>query len=98
MVHRLERDGAHYVIQSVSTAAGIAALFVTGRYVQESRGTLTPQGLQPEQFVVRRGRIERSESATFDWASSRATVSDAQRTRTVLVRVPWISAARAWSP
>jgi hypothetical protein len=75
VVHRFERDGAHYVIRSVSTAAGIAALFVTGRYVQESRGVLTPQGFQPEQFVVRRGRVERSESTAFDWPSSRATVS-----------------------
>ncbi|HUN67386.1 MAG TPA: DUF3108 domain-containing protein [Burkholderiales bacterium] len=75
IVHRFEREGTHYAIQSVSTAAGIAALFATGRYVQESRGILTPQGLQPEQFVVRRGRVERSESAAFDWAASRATVS-----------------------
>jgi hypothetical protein len=75
VVHRLERDGAHYVIHSVSEAVGIAALFATGRYVQESRGTLTQLGFQPEQFVVRRGRVERSESAAFDWASSRAMLS-----------------------
>ncbi len=75
VVHRFERDGARYVIQSVSVAVGITALFATGRYVQESRGMLTPQGLQPEQFVVRRGRAERTESAAFDWASSRATLS-----------------------
>lgn len=75
VTHRFERDGARYVIHSVSAAAGLAALFATGRYVQESRGTLTPQGLQPEQFVVRRGRTERTESAAFDWASSRATLS-----------------------
>lgn len=75
VTHRFERDGARYVIHSVSAAAGIAALFATGRYVQESRGILTAQGLQPEQFVVRRGRAERTESAAFDWASSRATLS-----------------------
>jgi uncharacterized protein DUF3108 len=75
VVHRFERDGARYVIHSVTAAVGIASLFATGRYVQESRGTLTPNGLQPEKFVVRRGRNERTESAAFDWASSRATVS-----------------------
>ena len=75
VTHRFERDGARYVIHSVSAAAGLAALFATGRYVQESRGTLTAQGLQPEQFVVRRGRTERTESAAFDWASARATLS-----------------------
>jgi hypothetical protein len=45
------------------------------RYVQESRGTLTAQGLRPEQFAVRRGRNERTESAAFDWAAARATVT-----------------------
>jgi hypothetical protein len=75
VVHRFEREGARYVIQSVSAATGIAVLFATGRYVQESRGTLTPQGLRPDQFVVRRGRAERTETAAFDWTSARATVS-----------------------
>jgi hypothetical protein len=86
VVHRVERDGAHYVIRSESMAVGIAALFVTGRYVQESRGTLTPQGLQPDQFVVRRGRVERSESTAFDWTSSRATVSADGNTREWLLQ------------
>jgi len=75
IVHHFERDGARYMIQSVTSAAGISALFAAGRYVQESRGTLTPQGLQPEQFMVRRGRAERTESAAFDWAGSRAMLS-----------------------
>jgi hypothetical protein len=75
VVHRFERDGARYLIQSVTAAAGIAVLFVAARYVQESRGTLTAQGLRPEQFAVRRGRNERTESAAFDWANARATVT-----------------------
>jgi hypothetical protein len=75
VVHRFERDGARYLIQSVTAAAGIAVLFVAARYVQESRGTLTAQGLRPEQFAVRRGRNERTESAAFDWAAARATVT-----------------------
>ncbi len=75
VVHRFERDGARYAIQSVSAATGIAVLFATGRYVQESRGMLTPHGLRPDHFVVRRGRAERTETAAFDWASARATVS-----------------------
>ena len=75
VVHRFERDGARYVIQSVAAATGIAVLFASGRYVQESRGTLTAQGFRPEQFVVRRGRAERTETAAFDWGSARATLS-----------------------
>lgn len=75
VVHSFERDGARYVIRSESALVGMAALFATGRYVQESRGIVTSRGLQPEQFVVRRGRTERTESATFDWTSSRATTT-----------------------
>jgi len=75
VAHRFERDGARYSIRSVTSAAGIAKLFTSGRYVQESRGLLTPQGFQPEQFVVRRGRTERTDSADFDWAGSRAMLS-----------------------
>ncbi len=81
VVHRFERDGARYTIQSVTSAVGIAKLFTSGRYVQESRGLLTPQGLQPEQFVVRRGRNERTESAAFDWAGSRAMLTASGATR-----------------
>jgi hypothetical protein len=75
VVHRFERDGKRYLIRSTTMATGIAALFVSGRYVQESRGTLTAAGLRPEHFSVRRGRVERTESADFDWPSTRATVS-----------------------
>lgn len=74
VVHRFERDGTRYLIQSETKATGIAVLFVTGRYVQESRGTLSATGLQPEHFTVRRGRAERTESADFDWPSARATI------------------------
>ena len=75
VVHLFERDGARYVIRSETSVTGIAKLFTSARYVQESRGTLTPQGLQPDQFVVRRGRNERTESTAFDWSVSRATLS-----------------------
>ena len=76
VVHRFERDGSRYLIRSVTQATGIVALFVTGRYVQESRGTLSAEGLRPDLFTVRRGRTERVESAAFDWANARATTSE----------------------
>ena len=81
VVHRFERDGARYLIRSVTEATGIAALFVTGRYVQESRGTLSAEGLRPDLFTVRRGRLERVESATFDWVNARATTAAAGSSR-----------------
>jgi hypothetical protein len=81
VVHRFDRDGARYVIRSVTEAIGIASLFATGRYVQESRGTLSAEGLRPDLFTVRRGRAERVESAAFDWAVARATTSAAGSSR-----------------
>jgi hypothetical protein len=81
VVHRFERDGARYVIRSVTEATGIAALFATGRYVQESRGTLSAEGLRPDLFTVRRGRAERIERTAFDWVSARATTSAAGSSR-----------------
>ena len=81
VLHRFEREGAHYLIRSVTEATGIAALFATGRYVQESRGTLSAEGLRPDSFTVRRGRAERTESAAFDWANARATTSSSGSSR-----------------
>ena len=75
VLHRFEREGARYLIRSVTEATGIAALFATGRYVQESHGTLSAEGLRPDVFTLRRGRVERTESAAFDWANARATTS-----------------------
>ena len=79
--HRFEREGARYLIRSVTEATGIAAFFATGRYVQESRGTLSPEGLRPDVFTVRRGRAERTESAAFDWANAHATTSSGGASR-----------------
>jgi len=81
MVYRFEREGDRYRMRLAVDAIGVASFFVKGRYVQHSEGRLTADGLRPERFMVRRGKRERVERASFDWQTSRATLSDARGSR-----------------
>ncbi|MFP5408916.1 MAG: DUF3108 domain-containing protein [Gammaproteobacteria bacterium] len=66
-------DGTHYTLTSVAAATGLVGVFYSGRFVQTSRGRITPHGLQPEEFWDQRG--ERRSSARFDAAHSRYTLT-----------------------
>ncbi len=59
-------EGEAYTITSVASASGLAGVFYRGRFVQISRGRITPRGLQPEEFWDQRG--SRHSSAHFDAA------------------------------
>ena len=58
-------EGDRYTITSVVSARGLANLIFSGQLVQTSRGRITPQGLQPEEFWDQRGS-KRSQSR-FDY-------------------------------
>ena len=58
-------EGDRYTITSVVSARGLANLVFSGQLVQTSRGRMTPQGLQPEEFWDQRGS-KRSQSR-FDY-------------------------------
>lgn len=68
-------DGTHYTVTSVAAATGLVGVFYRGRFVQTSRGRITPHGLQPEEFWDQRG--DRRSSARFDAAHSRYTLTPA---------------------
>lgn len=57
-------EGERYTLTSVAGATGLAGLFYRGRFVQTSRGRITPQGLQPEEFWDQRGN--KHSNARFD--------------------------------
>lgn len=57
-------EGERYTLSSVAEASGLAGVFYRGRFVQVSRGRLTAQGLQPEEFWDQRG--DKRSSARFD--------------------------------
>lgn len=68
-------DGTHYTVTSVAAASGLVGVFYRGRFVQTSRGRITPQGLQPEEFWDQRG--DRRSSAHFDPDQSRYALTPA---------------------
>ncbi len=57
-----------YVLRLTTETTGLVWLFKSLRIDMESRGKLTPAGLQPEYFAVRRNQEETNEKAVFDWA------------------------------
>jgi uncharacterized protein DUF3108 len=74
--YRFEHHGDAYRIATVAQARGLAALFIHGKGKVESNGIITPEGLQPHEFVVERGSSDKREVARFDWNSRIVTLND----------------------
>lgn len=77
VIHTLEIDDGHYVLQSVTGTVGLAKLFKTYKLTQYSSGNYSKQGLQPEQFFEERADrlgILRN-TVEFDYAAQRARFS-----------------------
>jgi hypothetical protein len=74
--YRFEHAANEYRIVTVGEAKGIAALFIRGQGKVESRGIITSEGLQPQEFSVERGSKERRETAVFDWEAGILTLHD----------------------
>ncbi|MFZ3042928.1 MAG: DUF3108 domain-containing protein [Thiobacillus sp.] len=66
-------EGESYTLTSVAGATGLAGMFYRGRFVQISRGRITPRGLVPEEFWDQRG--DQRSSARFDSASHTLTLT-----------------------
>ena len=74
--YRFEHEGDRYRISTVVEPSGLAALFVHGRGLVESRGTITPDGLKPYEFAVERGSADKREAAHFDWDAMNVVLED----------------------
>ena len=74
--YRFEHAANEYRIVTVGEAKGIAALFIRGQGRVESRGLITAEGLQPQEFSIERGSKERRETAVFDWEAGILTLHD----------------------
>jgi hypothetical protein len=70
--YRWQREGDSYRIESEAEAEGFFALFLEGRILQESRGTLTSAGLRPDSFSERKPGGPR-EGLEFDWPARQVT-------------------------
>ncbi|MDP2433056.1 MAG: DUF3108 domain-containing protein [Pseudomonadota bacterium] len=69
-IYSWQRRDGHYILVSVAQATGLASLFVSGKLVQTSEGSITAHGLQPEQYWLSRGE-RRQDTARFDWGAGR---------------------------
>ncbi len=69
-------EGERYTLTSVASATGFAGVFYRGRFVQTSRGRITPYGLQPEEFWDQRGN--KRSSARFDAGQGQLTLQPAK--------------------
>jgi len=63
------REGDQYFIDGNIEANGFFATMFVGRFEQSSRGRLTPAGLKPDYFSIRRGEGA-AEFAEFKWDQS----------------------------
>lgn len=70
-------DGERYTITSVAEASGLFSLFAAGKFVQESRGEMTPAGLKPANYRVERGKesADKTDTAEFDWHAMTLTLA-----------------------
>ncbi|HET9652463.1 MAG TPA: DUF3108 domain-containing protein [Usitatibacter sp.] len=87
------RDGDSYRIHGEAQAEGFFTLFLEGRIIQESRGTVTPEGLRPERFVERRPGAE-EEGLEFDWKQHQVTFERGDKKKTTEFKgntVDWLS-------
>ncbi len=66
------RDGDNYVITAEAAAEGFFTLFLEGRILQESRGTVTKSGLKPTTFTERKPGGP-AEGLEFDWPARQVT-------------------------
>ena len=91
--YRWEREGDDYRISGEAEAEGFFALFLEGRIVQESRGTVGPAGLRPDRFVEQRPNAG-EEGLTFDWPGRTVTFQRGGDSRTTPLAdntVDWLS-------
>jgi hypothetical protein len=71
-VYNWSREGDNYTITGEAEAVGFFTLFLEGRVLQESRGTVTPEGLRPQSFVERKPATA-NEGLAFDWPGRKVT-------------------------
>ena len=70
--YRWAREADSYRIEAEAEAEGFFALFLEGRILQESSGTMTTAGLRPERFSERKPGGP-PEGLEFDWPAHQVT-------------------------
>ena len=92
-VYTWNRDGNKYTITGEAEAVGFFTLFLEGRILQESSGTVTATGLRPERFTERKPNAA-AEGLQFDWPARQVTMDRGDRKKTTPLienTVDWLS-------
>jgi len=87
------REGDEYAIHGAAEATGFFTLFLEGKILQESRGKVTSQGLQPERFVERKPQGG-EEGLRFDWPNRKVEFrrnDEVKRSELAESTVDWLS-------
>lgn len=87
------RDGDEYKITGEAEAVGFFTLFLEGRILQESRGTVTAEGLRPKRFRENKPNTP-PEGLEFDWPARKVTFEakgEAKTTELADNTVDWLS-------
>jgi hypothetical protein len=87
------REGDNYRISGEAEATGFFTLFLEGRILQESRGTVTASGLRPERFREMKPQGA-AEGLEFDWSARQVTFDRGDERRTTPLAentVDWLS-------
>lgn len=91
--YQWDREGSAYRIRGEAEAEGFFTLFLEGRVLQESRGTVTASGLRPERFTEQRPHAS-PEGLRFDWDGRTVTFERKGESRTTPLEdntVDWLS-------
>jgi hypothetical protein len=92
-VYEWSRDGDNYRVTGEAEAQGFFALFLEGRILQESYGTVTAEGLRPQRFTENRPGAA-PEGLQFDWPAHRVTFERGDKSKTADLAentVDWLS-------
>jgi hypothetical protein len=92
-VYEWSRDGDNYRVTGEAEAEGFFALFLEGRILQESYGTVTPEGLRPRRFTENRPGAA-PEGLQFDWPAHRVTFERGDKSKSADLAentVDWLS-------
>lgn len=82
--HRWEfTEDGQYRLNGMTETSGLAALFKTVRFENESRGRLVAGGLQPEHYLTRKNGKDANENADFDWATTQVLLARDGQSRSV---------------
>lgn len=79
--HNWQAEGERYRVKSVLEASGPFSLFYSGQLIQESEGTITPQGLRPDTYLIQRGSADETETARFEWETFRLVLGSRNGSR-----------------